>query len=168
MTAAVDDPPLPESAFPLGTGDAEAARGVRGDLPPSDLSSGEDGISPGAGSGEKSARSSRVKMGGGGRSDPEPALAKFSFQRAETAAAWPGVTNLPRWAEMGVAISLKKRDWRPVVLELRCAVVELMLAGCLPRDLDSGEVPEGENNRRTCRASAADWTGWCKMSETLE
>lgn len=61
-------------------------------------------------SGEKSDRSSNVKAGGGGRSE----VAKFSRHKAETAAAWPGVVNLPdpvRRLVTGVARSLKKSDF---------------------------------------------------------
>lgn len=67
----------------------------------SDLNSGETGNSPSPFSGEKSARSSKVKTGGGGGSNPP----KFSLHSADTAAAWPGVTNFPRWAEIGDAKS---------------------------------------------------------------
>lgn len=68
------------------------------------------GSSARAGSGEKSARSSRVKTGGGGGSEEE----KFSRQRAETAAAWPGVAKRPPrwWEEIGEARSRKKGDSR--------------------------------------------------------
>lgn len=63
-------------------------------------------------SGEKSTRSSKVNMGGGGGSVPP----KFSLQRAETAAAWPGVANLPLWEEIGEARSWKKIDL-PLLLD---------------------------------------------------
>lgn len=63
-------------------------------------------------SGEKSTRSSNVNIGGGGGSVPP----KFSLHRAETAAAWPGFTNLPLWEDTGVAKSWKNIDF-PVLLE---------------------------------------------------
>lgn len=90
--------------------------GVRAGVLGFELRSGEPtGYSWIPDSGEKSDRSSSVNIGGGGRSE----VAKFSRHRAETAAAWPGVVNLPdplRRFVTGVAKSLKNNDCLPLDL----------------------------------------------------
>lgn len=68
----------------------------------------------GADSGEKSTRSSRVKIGGGGGSVPP----KFSLHSADTAAVWLGLTNLPLCEDTGVARSWKKIDFPGVLVGL--------------------------------------------------
>lgn len=65
-----------------------------------------------------------MNTGGGGRSE----VAKFSRHRAETAAAWPGVVNLPLpdtplRLETGEAKSWKNRDCLLPDLEVLCTVV---------------------------------------------
>jgi hypothetical protein len=74
-------------------------------------------------SGEKSDLSSKVKTGGGGRSELPP---KFSRHREEDAPDWPGLENFPRREEIGEAKSWKNNDCLPD-LGVLCTVLFILL-----------------------------------------